>query len=329
MSRFRWLRLRPDGTGFRIQGCYTFRVKRRMHAVMRFVSACAALALLSPLVSQPLVPDTGGTRIGEREVPPNEEAASRMLKELFPVWSAAARRYDTYAQRFLCTETHRNVDYSRSAGEARREKETAYGYLLTLDPKNGSYEVVRQVLDDKKEPTGGERTIDLGGPEPYTWTFLFLPTTVSTTRYRYLGREIQNYRLTHVVSFEGSAPRVEGRDIREWTGKAWVEENTGNLVRIEARPSFQDDRLRALWQEFQQAFVLPLGIKAKARPHGYALAVLFDYDRDGLLFPSRLDLADFVWVAKGREVLDTRLVLTYDDYRFFYTGTQEKIEPPG
>ncbi len=48
----------------------------------------------------------------------------------------------------------------------------------------------------------------------------------------------------------------------------------------------------------------------------------------GLLFPSRLDLADFVWVAKGREVLDTRLVLTYDDYRFFYTSSQEKVEPP-
>lgn len=300
-----------------------------MKAVLGLASTVLAVVIFSPLLSQPLGPDDGGTRIGEREAPPNEDAASKTLQGLMSVWGAASRRYDTYAQRFLCMETHRTIDYSRSAGEARKDKETSYGYLLTLDPKNGSYEVVRQILDDKKEPTGGEKTIDLRCPEPYSWTLMFLPTISSTTHYHYLGREIQNYRLTHVVSFEGSAPHVEGRDLREWTGKAWIEDNTGNLVRIEARPSFQDERLRAVWQEFQQAFVFPFGIKSKGRPHGYALALIFDYERDGLLFPSRLDLTDFVWVATAREVLDTRLVLTYDDYRFFYTESQEKILPVG
>src|SRR5262245_7079112 len=155
-----------------------------------------------------------------------------------------------------------------------------------------------------------------------------LPTTRSTLRLAYLGREIRNYRLTHIVSFEGSAARFEGKDLREWSGTAWIEENTGNLVRIEARPVFQNERMLALWREFQQSFSVLPGLKAKARPHGYILGVLFDYERDGLLFPSRLDLTDFTWVATNHEVVDTRLVLTYDDYRFFKVESEEKTEPP-
>ncbi len=275
-----------------------------------------------------LVPDTGGNRIGERESPASEAEASRRLAELMPQWAAAARRYETYALRFVCTETHRTIDYSRSAGEARSEKATPFGYLLTLDPKNASFEVIRQTLDEEKRPTGNERTLDLPCPEPYMWTFLFLPSLASSVRLHYLGREIQNYRLAHVVSFEGSAPRVDGRDLREWTGTVWIEENTGNIVRVEARPSFQNDRMLALWREFQQAFGLPLGFKTKARPHGYVLSVLFDAEKDGLLFPSRLDLTDFVWLATNREAMDTRLVLTYDDYRFFKTEAEEKVAEP-
>ena len=146
-------------------------------------------------------------------------------------------------------------------------------------------------------------------------------------RFHYLGKEIQNYRLAHVVDFEGSAPREKGKDPREWAGTVWVEDNTGMIVRVEARPNFQHERMLAHWQEFQQSFGLPFGIKTKSRPHGYILAVLFDYERDGLLFPSRLDLSDFTWIATDREAMDGRLVLTYDDYRFFYTGMKETIRP--
>jgi hypothetical protein len=288
-------------------------------------AAVAAAALLVPALCEPPPPDDGGTRIGEREVPGNDQEAAKRLKELMPLWAATAKRYDNYALRFLCTETHRNIDYSRSAGEAKGEKETPYGYLLELDPKNVRYDVVRQTLDKDGQPTG-EKKIDLKCPEPYLWSLLFLPTLSSNIRFHYLGREVQNYRLTHVVSFEGAGARVEGRDVREWTGTAWVEENTGNLVRIEARPCFQNERMHAVWQEFSQSFGI-IGIKTKSRPHGYILAQLFDYERDGLLFPTRLDLAEFVWVGLNEEALDSRLVLTYSDYRFFKSEAQETIPP--
>jgi hypothetical protein len=289
------------------------------------VAAFGAAVLLLPALGEPPPPDDGGTRIGDREVPAGDEEAAKRLKDLMPLWAATAKRYDNYALRFLCTETHRNIDYSRSAGEAKSEKETPYGYLLELDPKNVHYDVVRQTLDKDGQPTG-EKKIDLKCPEPYLWSFLFLPTLRSNMRFHYLGREVQNYHLTHVVSFEGSGAHADGRDIREWSGTAWIEENTGNIVRIEARPCFQKERMVAVWQEFSQSFGI-IGIKTKSRPHGYILAQLFDYERDGLLFPTRLDLAEFVWVGMNEEALDTRLVLTYSDYRFFKSEAQETIPP--
>jgi len=293
--------------------------------VILALGAAVAAAVLMVTLGEPPPPDDGGTRIGERETPSGDEAAARRLKELQPLWAAAAKRYDNYALRFLCTETHRNIDYSRSAGEARSEKETPYGYLLELDRKNVRYDVVRQTLDKDGNPTG-EKKIDLNCPEPYIWSFLFLPTIGSNMRFHYLGREVQNYRLTHVVSFEGAGAHAEGHDIREWSGTVWLEENTGNLVRIEARPCFQKERMLAVWQEFNQSFGI-IGIKTKARPRGYILAQVFDYERDGLLFPTRLDLAEFVWVGLNEEALDKRLVLTYNDYRFFKSEAQETIPP--
>src|SRR5882672_3089448 len=221
--------------------------KRRRAAIVAAILGAVALLIPALILGEPPPPDDGGTRIGERELPSGEDDAAKRLKELMPLWAATATRYDNYALKFLCTETHRTIDYSRAQGEAKGEKETTYGYLLELDPKNVRYDVVRQTLD-KDGQVSGEKKIDLRSPEPYLWSFLFLPTISSTMRFHYLGREVQNYRLAHVVSFEGSAARVEGRDIREWSGTVWIEENTGNLVRVEARPCFQKDRMLAIWQ---------------------------------------------------------------------------------
>lgn len=277
---------------------------------------------------QVLAPDTGGTVIGERESPATPDEAAAKLKELMPLWSATAHRYETAARRFLATETHRTIDYSRAAGEARKDKAVPYGYLLEIDPKSGALDVVRQTMDEKGVPTGGEKNLDLPFPEPYLWTLIFLPSTASTLRFTYLGREIQNFKLSHVVTFEGSAARTTGKDPREWSGTIWVEENTGDIVRIEARPSFQQDRMAAQWAIFIQSFGLPFGLKTKPRPHGFVLSVLFDFEHEKLLYPTRLDLSDFTWLARDREAMDTRLVLTYDGYRFFKTETEEKVDTP-
>lgn len=300
-----------------------------MHSPLSALGVALGLSAFLPGLgaAQSVTPDAGGVRIGQREAPASEEEAAGRLRELLPRWAEKARRYKSYALQFLCTETHRTIDYSRAEGEARKEKEVAYGYLLTVEPKSFDYQVLRQTVDAEGHPTGTEKVLDLSCPEPYTWTLLFLPTTASTMRFHYLGIEIQNYRLTHVVTFEGAAPRLDGKDIREWSGTVWVEENTGSLVRVEARPNFQNDRILALWREYQQSFSLPWG-KSRPRPHGYAMAALFDFESGGLLFPSRLDLTDFTWLATNREVTDSRLVLTYDDYRFFRTETHETVHQP-
>src|SRR5262249_47972448 len=47
-------------------------------------AALAAAVLLVPALCEPPPPDDGGTRIGEREIPANDEEAAKRLKELMP-----------------------------------------------------------------------------------------------------------------------------------------------------------------------------------------------------------------------------------------------------
>jgi len=131
-----------------------------------------------------------------------------------------------------------------------------------------------------------------------------------------------------VIEFISAAPFVEGRDIREWSGTVWIEDRTFNFIRIEASPSFQDNRLAGQWRVYSESMQLPWG-KTKPRPRGYELAVECNYTRDDMLFPTRVDLRDFVWVGRGREVTDNHFVLEYTDYRFFQTDVEERQSQPG
>ena len=264
--------------------------------------------------------------MSEREVPASEEDAEAKLRELLPLLRAASERHETYALRFTCDETFRTVPYDWQKNEATSENVKRFAYLLAFDQDRSRYNVIRQTLTKEGKP-GGEETLQVPCPDAYAWTFLFSPRNQRVLHYRYLGREIKDYRLAHVVEFESSAPFVEGQDTREWSGTVWIEDRTFNFVRIEAIPSFQERRLTGQWRVYTESFNLPWG-KARPRPRGYELTVEFNYSRDGMLFPTRVDVREFVWVARGREVTDRRFVQEYTDYRFFQTTTEETQKAP-
>jgi hypothetical protein len=181
--------------------------------------------------------------------------------------------------------------------------------------------VLRNPIGGDGVPERGEAVLEMPAPDAYAWTFLFSPRTQRVMHFFYMGREIKDYRLCHVIQFESPVPVVEGHDVREWTGTVWIEDGTWNFVRIEAAPSFQDRRLAGQWRLYVESFNLPWG-KLKPRPRGQEVTVEFNYLRDNLLFPTRVDLREFVWTGRGSDTTDNKLVLEYRDYRFFQTGTE-------
>jgi hypothetical protein len=267
--------------------------------------------------------------MSDREEPGSEEEAEARLRELLPALERASAQHERYALRFTCDETIRRSNYSWRTREASSESARRYAYLLVFNDDRSRYQVLRRRLGRDGLPEKGERSVDLPMPDAYAWTFLFSKRNQRTYHYRYLGREIKDFRLTHVIEFDSAVPYVEGSDMREWSGTVWIEDKTFNFVRIEALPSFQERRMSGQWRVYTESFNLPWG-KSKPRPRGYEVVVEFNYTRDNLLFPTRVDLRKFVRVSRNRDITDSRLVLEYTDYRFFETGVEQIIpEQPG
>ena len=296
-------------------------------AIASVLLACSFIPIAGSAETTPsrLPPELRGHHLSppmsEREEPASDEEADAKFQELLPRLEAASARMERFALRFTCDETVRTINYNWQKNEASSESARRYAYLLVFDEDRARYDVLRETMDRDGRPTGHAQELGLPLPDAYAWTFLFNARNQRVLNYRYLGREIRDYRLAHVIEFNSSAPFVEGRDTREWSGTVWIEDNTFDFVRIEALPSFQDRRLVGQWRAFTESFNLPWG-KLKPRPRGYEAAVEFNFSRDDLLFPTRVDLREFVWVGRGKGVTDRRYVLDYRNYRFFQTSAE-------
>jgi len=265
---------------------------------------------------------TSSPPMSDLEQPATDADADATMQRMLPLLAASSRRYESYARRFTCTERIREADYGWSSGEAGSERSHTYAYLLLFDEDHSRYDVLRNpVSKNGQVESGTAHSVDLPAPDAYAWTFLFSTRNQRVLHFYYVGREIKDYRLCHVIDFVSSIPVVEGHDPREWSGTVWIEDGTWNFVRIEADPSFQERRLTGQWRLYTESMNLPWG-KLKPRPRGQRIEVEFNYFRDGLLFPTRVDLREFVWVGRGTDITDSRTTMDYTDYRFFQTGTQ-------
>ncbi|MEW5806855.1 MAG: hypothetical protein AB1756_05870 [Acidobacteriota bacterium] len=233
--------------------------------------------------------------------------------------------YETFALKFTCTELIRKASYSIAGEEATKEKLERYEYLLEANPGEGSFSPYRVRLESQ----GGRSpvTLELRFPEAYPWVFIFSKNYRNVMRYGYIGKEIYAYKLAHIIAFRGFQPFTDGRDIREWEGRIWVEEKTFNVLKVEAQPIHQDDILELKRQEYNQAFSF-IGIKLKKKPLGYSSTVYFDFEHEGLTFPTQSDNRTFELVARNKKVPTSALILSYADYHFFKTETRERIKPP-
>ncbi|MFN7966560.1 MAG: hypothetical protein U0V87_12820 [Acidobacteriota bacterium] len=254
---------------------------------------------------------------------PSSSEWGRLPEELLGVLESKATAYRQRATGFVCTEKIRDAEYE--GREASNEKVREYDYSLTKDPSVP--EGVRAVrVKPGAGPDAKEVDAKLPFPEPYLWFQVFEPAARSTFRFQVGEWHTTPYKLAIPITWLSSAPVLDGRKVTEWSGLAEVEWRTGNLVRIVARPSLQDERLIAQMQRYLTAFRF-LGMSTAPPPLGQELTVSFGYDRDGFSYPQRVELATFQQTGRETRAVVSRQVVEYSDYKFFTTETTYEVPP--
>jgi hypothetical protein len=249
-----------------------------------------------------------------------EEPPGPLPGELAAPAELRAAAYDERALRFQCIERSRSARYRR--GEAVREKGKSQRYLLVRDQEGLIYRELRGRPGSRGDLSDRPR---FDFPAPYAWTQLFEPRMRSSFRFRVGEPETTPWRLARPIEFEASAPVLEGRRIIEWSGTAWLEVKTGNLLRIVARPNLQDERLPAEFDRWIRAFNL-IGFHLAPTPRGREIEVLFDRQHEGFLYPSRVELRTFRMVARNRVVTESRTLVEYGRYEFFRSDARDDLE---
>lgn len=258
--------------------------------------------------------------------PPPKDADYGPLPEgVAHVLELKAQAYAARALRFTCREVRRRAKYS--GNEATSESGDVFDYLLARADEDPTRLIALRAAPG--DP-GSKRVVDAGSPEPFEWTQLFAAGPRSVVRWHIAGRAERDGRRRILVDWLGMGPVLQRDRLPEWTGRIEIEDVTGNLLELTAKPNRQDAMIEAKRLEWQQAFnFLGLHLDRKNRPIGWELAVSFYEDHEGFTYPSRVELLKFMQYGPDRDDrrLMTRETSEFQAYRFFGTATKEEIPP--
>src|SRR5262245_58312509 len=163
----------------------------------------------------------GGTARGAGE--PSFDATMELV-------SARATRYEKAALGFSCEETVILGKFSSSTGENKREQKNRYDYLYEAG-SDGAYREIRMLPGKGGDPADAkEVNPDLDVPGAYDWALLFSPQHRAHFRFEPAGSELIGFHSSTVIAFRGAKTFDRGREIHEWSGRAWVDSETGNFV---------------------------------------------------------------------------------------------------
>lgn len=274
-------------------------------------SAGAASAAGNPAEAQP--PDAPWVLSGE-------------LRERL---AAQAEHYREYALRFTNYETVRQAKYD-AQGEASDESTRRYAYLLERSDDGKNLREVRQRTREDGTPKGDDVRDEEPFPPAYAWVDLFSRFHQPYFAFRDRGDRFDGFDWVRDVDFRGALGFSDGKDIRQWEGRVIVDAVTYTPLEIRAKPSGQDDRVRAVFDRWSRAFNL-LGFRLAPRPLLYRCEVQFRFRKDGLTFPTELRYDTLLAVSSKQTVPLRASIRHYEQYRFFKTATSEtpgrRVEP--
>jgi hypothetical protein len=160
----------------------------------------------------------------------------------------------------------------------------------------------------------------------YLWVFVFRRERWPHHHYEVLGQEELYGRAATVIRFTPTPPYRTG--VNEWFGAAWVDDETAQLLRVEAHRAEDEETLRDVERHAAGEAVSDWVYVVEE------ITTEFGVERHGLRFPSRVELRhdtyDFLrglkaWRRATRTLL--RVYQTYSDYRFFEVETTSELEP--
>jgi uncharacterized protein involved in tolerance to divalent cations len=220
------------------------------------------------------------------------------------------------ALRFICIESMRTTD--------EPTKEQRHDYMYVEHQEQG-YLPYRQRHTGRPERAGDEVHLDFAFPDSYSWTLMFLPERQHLLKFRYVRQEWFSLRLSHVIEFAAPLPFTAGRTIYEWNGQVWVDAENLNILKVEAEPGNQADRLQRQLAEYRRAprfLVFPMSHK----PVGAHYAITFLNEFRSISLPDQSEYRLFSVDLDGAEELEEMVTLRYSGYRFFNVDAKELMK---
>jgi len=276
----------------------------------------------APLDADPrLLPETF---VGGRPAPPalagapptgdRDQAGAPGLATWLSRLDRVASLYRETALRFTCSELMSWIDRNGHGQRAR------FVYVYTVDEKAGlkDYRMDPSLRGDlaathEVEPAryGVPRHVERG----FSWIFLFRKARWPEHRYDFLGEGEALGRPAVRIGFHAIAPYREGRN--EWDGEAWVDRDTAQILRVEARRpddyAEQSERLPTIGED--------LSLREKVTTE-------FSVEKNGMRFVGLIRLQTFRVDPETGEwsALPARHVeQAYRGYRFFEVSTAAEI----
>ena len=278
---------------------------------------CAALSVLPAVPAQEKArpaPDTPEARALRQE--------QVKLKELLALLARHSEKYSAALLLFVCEETLIRSEFDGSSGRRQSEDARKYDYVLDRGP---SGEVVERRRPLGARGVGSPVDPPAKVPEPFLWSLLFTPRYQRLYNFRLAGQEVAHFRLATVIEFDAILPFVDGSQITQWSGRAYVDSETLDLLRIDAEPSGQQLRLDAALDDYRRAPRF-IGIPLRRRPRAHQHQVQFDYERESLRLPSLAITRHYVTADGEVRNLKSQVMQIFSDYRFFRVETDEALK---
>jgi hypothetical protein len=251
--------------------------------------------------------------------------------EVMKLVNARAQLYEKAALGFSCEETVIQGKFSSGTGENKKEQKNRYDYLYEGSAESG-YREVRMLPSKSGDPADSKEVDpDLDVPGVYDWALLFTKHHQPYFRFEMAGTERVGFQTAAIISFRGAKAFDHGQGIQEWSGRVWVNNESGNFIKVEADPNGQEERLAQRTDEWRKALRI-VGISTKRQPRGFHYRLEFTVEKFGLTFPGEAETRRFALDITGEEELKERTVQRFRSYVFFNVNSAEDflgLESPG
>jgi uncharacterized protein involved in tolerance to divalent cations len=288
---------------------------------MRF-GRLASLVLIVPLSSLAIAapaPSRRPTPAPGRTPPvsvPEQVPATVDLDDLLRRIGERAHNYESIALRFVCIES------IHSSEDPRSERRYDYMYVQAEEQR---YRPYRQIHTGRLGKMAAEANIDFDFPDSYSWTLMLAPDRQRLFRFKYAGEEWFSLRQSYILTFSAPLPFTSGGTIYEWSGKIWVDAENSNVLKVEAEPGNQADRMKEELKAYRQAprfLIYPMGKK----PHGMSYNITFLNELHEISLPDQVEVRRFTLDLQGDEEWESQTTLRYSGYQFFGVDVKDLFQ---